>query len=184
MISTEIIPERLLLIDQGQIFLSKKKVTPQISKLLSCLCTEPCRKEDLVLRIWGYEYDPLRHDPMVLTLVQRLRDCLGDFRSRLLVDQGIYEIAPHYAWINPRVLQPSAPSAAIKFNEKELSYRQFQILAFIDRQGSASIGQVMKSFQVSRMTCHRELEILRKKSKISRSGKGRGSIYLSSMIFR
>ena len=99
MISLDLVPERIFIVHHGQVFLSNRRVPFQIRKLITCLVNEPCRKEDLVNRIWGYDYNPLRHDPMVLTLVQRAREVLGPFRKHLVVDQGIFELKPRFEWL-------------------------------------------------------------------------------------
>jgi hypothetical protein len=182
LLSFDLVPEKLLILSKGRAFLSHHRLTPQLRKLLTCLMNEPCQREDLVNRIWGYDYDPLRHDPMVLTLIQRLREALGPYRQSLRVKEGIFEIFPRFEWLRTPLAEEALKKVEIKMEaaalaQSDLNFRQNQILAHLVLSKNVKVGEIMKQFSVSRMTAHRDLETLRKEGYLQRKGKGRGSEY-------
>lgn len=152
-------------------------------RLLNQLSTEPLSKEQLVDLIWGYSYNPLTHDPMLMTLIQRTRKYLDDLGLKINVSEGVYQLSQPLLLseltekLESKVIQPRIPKAALL--DSSLSYRQFQILETISISlEPISIGSLLKTVKVSRMTLFRDIRELHLQKKISSLGKGRGVRYV------
>lgn len=152
-------------------------------KIINHLSTEPLSKEKLVELIWGYQYSPLAHDPMLMTLVQRARKYLKELKMKILVSDGVYQLdKPLLLDELTEKLVTKTLSVAMEsktFEDSRLTYRQFKILETISRSAEpVSIGSLLKSNRVSRMTLFRDLQELHLQKRIMRLGKGRGVSYV------
>lgn len=69
-----------------------------LKKLLFLFCASPGKifsKEDIVKRVWGVDYHPLRHDAALFTNIMRLRRLLGAQGEEILrVGEGGYRLVP------------------------------------------------------------------------------------------
>ena len=54
----------------------------------------PCDKQHLIEKVWGYNYDPLRHDSLVYTALTRLRVALEPMNHWIINDDTNYQLLP------------------------------------------------------------------------------------------
>ena len=69
-----------------------------LKRLLFLFAGAPNRsfsKEDIVQRVWGVDYHPLRHDAALFTNIMRLRRLLGEGGDEILrVGEAGYRLVP------------------------------------------------------------------------------------------
>ncbi len=81
--------KHLVLFDTEGISQSSKLTRTQIL-CLKHLHNQVCSKEFLIAKIWGYEYDSLRHDSLIYTIIARLKKILGAKKYWLLSEENGY----------------------------------------------------------------------------------------------
>ena len=174
----------LYLTNQNWVFIEEP--TTLVQKLIGRLSIEPLSKEQLVELIWGYTYDPLTHDPMLMTLIQRARKYLEQILLKITVSDGIYQLDQPLLlsdlssrWEN----RVATLSPQRKFlTDGKLTFRQLQILETISNSSEpVTIGGLLKLKKMSRMTLFRDLRELHLQNKIIRLGQGRGVSYVISI---
>lgn len=162
----------------------------QLRKLLLAIADGVWKKSELIRRVWGYEYDSERHDPLLKRAVQRLRKPLG---SALETIEGGYRLAPHTRVFldrpkiaptpilqEERTVEP-APTVAPETDDAELNDRQIQVLKLLRRRQWISIGEYAEIFTVSKPTATRDLCGLVRLGRCEARGKARATRYRARM---
>jgi len=73
----DLIPGSMTMFDGGNVRFHRSGINGLLRRLARILHAEgPLNKERLIQRIWRYEYDPLRHDPLVYSAMTKLRKLL------------------------------------------------------------------------------------------------------------
>jgi hypothetical protein len=123
-------------------------------------------KEELVEKVWGYEYNPTIHDSMIYTNIRRLRDLIP---VELILGQ--YRIASNIKWIYIGAQRPSENS------EFGISERQQAILELFARKSEVTREEIGHYLEISDRTVLRELTELVHKKLVAKSGAGRATKY-------
>lgn len=174
---------KLLLIDRGDVDLVSGLTGIQ-AKILGLLSKGEVGKEELVTQIWGYQYDPLRHDSLVYSAISKLRASLK-WASRWIesTDYG-YRLSPHVK-VTFFGQETGKKEKTAKIKQKvilnpELNIRQNLILESL-LNGSRSFWNqkaCREEFNVSTMTATRDLAEMVKRGIIRRVGRGRATVYV------
>lgn len=159
-------------------FYSKRLSTSQIQFLVS-LHNGVQSKESLIRAVWGYrDYDPIRHDHLVYTMLKRVRKALetrafwihssGDDLFSLDSEVGLVLNKGNSLKVESKKYEVEIP--------EELNFRQVQILEDLF-DGPFSAGDVATYFSITRMTSFRDLSHLVELGYLEKRGKGRGTKY-------
>lgn len=173
----ELLPGRLVIFHRGNVHVSVEAVPENMKRLLMELSFSHASKAALVEKVWGYRYDPLRHDPLLYNSIYRLRKLLGA-REALLVAES-----EGYRWASPakvRVFERDYSSAMPeqKLPPKGLSLRQHQALQQLKGGGEIGVSEYSRKFNVSKPTATRDLAELQRKGYLARIGKARATRYV------
>lgn len=136
-------------------------------------------KQELVERVWGYRYHPLRHDSLVYAAMSTLRKNLGtknawlqslDSGYKLIDNVIIYNaVAARQAASLPVTLRPAV--------DADLNYRQLQVLDYLQGHRFISAREYKELFQTTGITASRDLASLYDKKYVVRVGHGRSTRY-------
>lgn len=185
---------RLLLKEQSLITVSGGRLSPLLRKILGALATHrSMTKAELIEGVWGYDYDPLRHDAIVYVALQNLRKILGPCAKWLETTEGgwRFDSALHiFNLVAPGGEAPGAeglggaPSAVVPSRRRldeemdaKLNHRQSEALAQIPKSGFWTVPKYKKVFSVSTMTAYRDLKVLVDLKLLLRKGHGRLTTY-------
>ena len=160
-------------------------------KMLRRLSQGLASKEDLLKSVWGYEYDSLRHDPMIYTALTSLRRSLGVIAVHLQTFDDGWALADlAYAQTGgdlaakatPSAVKPMAPVLVF-----DLNWRQIKAIQRLEGRESLerwTVPQFKKAFEVSTMTAWRDLDGLVEKNYLIRLGRGRSTVYVATETWR
>ncbi|MGE4130340.1 MAG: hypothetical protein AB7F86_01810 [Bdellovibrionales bacterium] len=182
----DVVPKGIIILDRGDIEVVSTGFSNTLRKIVICLARGYVSKARLVEDVWGYEYDPLRHDPLVYTSISKLRIKLKSFGAWIESDQDGYRLSEKVKIIQSyteaeesKELLP--PPSALSSQNMGLSIRLLRLIAVIE---DAKPGQtfdapfVMRTFGVSRATATRDLNELVKRGLLRVTGKARATGYL------
>ncbi len=176
----------ITLFEKGSVFQSENSYTEFSRKLLSLLDSEKLvSKETLVRGIWDQEYDPLRHDGLIYSLINRTRKLLGEKSSWLenseegyFLGQGVKVLYYSEAATSPTEVKVVPQSLKNKGLVKSLlTSRQQEILNLFNSQAYLNTRLLVEQFQVSEATASRDLAKLYQDGYLSKQGSGRSTIY-------
>lgn len=190
-------PGTLILLDKGNVFLKSKGFNSVLRKILVLLKDSPKSKEDLVREIWGYEYDPLRHDSLVYSSINKIRHLLAPHADWVqLTEQGyvlskaVKVIIKNNLKTSPLIKnklpldvkslpQKAKVRLAPKWSKhlKDLNFRQIQILDYLKNHSSISVQELSAKLLISKPTATRDLSKLYDLCIVSRVGQGRATRY-------
>ncbi len=181
-----LIPGKTLLFGRDGIYWAQTGRSQNLIYLIHLLFTGWNNKEEIVKNIWGYEYDPLRHDPMLFSALQGLRRCLGPYSDWLLRTEEGYRLDPEVEYRNcsqkiskPQIKKKAASEELQKGLELNFNFRQLRLLESQEFNDSGiDVNAYKKLFKVSQITATRDLSDLLKQNAIQRVGKGRATRYL------
>lgn len=174
----------LLIVDRANIEWKAEGISSQIRRIVEILSAGNSSKESLVEHIWGYKYNPLRHDHLVYGLMSRLRALLGSRASWIeMTEQGyrlkegvIVRVHGEAPVSRKNVsMQPASENRV----GNELSYRQLKLLEFLRTHDSIDASSFAKFFKISRVSATRDLTLLWKKGFVKRIGRARATRYIS-----
>jgi len=170
----------LTLFEAGNVRHVPRGASNQVAKFLCVLADGPKGKEEIITRVWGERYHPLRHDPLLYTLVSKLRKELGEHCAWVEASEKGYELQ---RGVIVREFQraPEPASEIVHATEMtdhpELSFRQRQILGLAQQTSFIDVKILGEQFSVSPATANRDLSQLEKLGWLSRSGRGRATRY-------
>lgn len=138
---------------------------PVLQRILKMLLSKPTglSKENLVESVWGLNYHPLHHDPMIYSAMGRLRDLIP-----IEMNSGVYKLPGTIRW------------TYLSQNKKDsfnLSSRQKKIMEIIENSQALSRKEVVETLEISERTALRELTNLVRMGLLVQSGAGRGVHY-------
>ncbi len=176
----------VLIYDHGKIRFHPGAPPQLILKLARQLSVAECSKENLVSRVWGYRYHPLRHDATIYKAISRLRELLepgwieATAAGYRLKPGIILSFARDSGAPKPREPAPLPAagdgSSAIR---EELNWRQTHILKLMKSRDFIDTEHCQKLFNVSEATARRDLSQLVRASLLTRLGKGRAIKYIA-----
>lgn len=170
----------LVICDQGNLAFHRGGVSPTMKNFLLQLARGPMTKPELIASIWGYQYHPLRHDPLLYNLVNRLRRILGKWAAWVQASgDGGYHLAPD---VHVRVYEHSLPTAEFPDAPPDdartaLNHRQLAILSYLEREPHIDAQMCQQLFKVAKITASRDLTQLFALKLVRRIGRGRATVY-------
>jgi hypothetical protein len=173
------------ILERGEAVYRGKGVTQQMTALLTALGQGERSKADLVRAIWGYQYHPLRHDPLIFQAVSRVRELLGS-RSHWVESTATgYRLWPEVRVVSlrseerspePSWARASAPARA-GLASGDLNFRQVRILELMKKSRFLAASDCARKFRVTEMTARRDFAALMKAGWIARTGRARATRY-------
>lgn len=189
----DLLPGSVIILDKGNVTLKKKGINSMMRKILLMIRQEPQTKEQLIQNIWGYNYDPLRHDPLIYSTINKIRKVLGLYGDWILLTEQGYVMKREVKVIFKNSLKTSTKAAQKKTkalvvtaserkrrwddNFKHLNFRQIQIVDYLKVNPSLSISELSEHLDISKPTATRDLSHLFKLGILKRAGKGRATRY-------
>ena len=179
-------------VDDGALLVDRAEIrrTQALSRthreILAALASGPKSNGQLISTAWGYEYHPLRHNPLLYSAIRSLRQRLeADWIEssadgyRLLA--GV-EVVSHLDRAPARTSKGAAefPSAPRAFaHRRDLNARQNEILNALTTgcKPHWAPRDSRETFGVSTMTATRDLSDMSAKGMIRRLGRGRATYY-------
>lgn len=173
----DLLPNGVIVVDHGSISVITPSLPRVSRRILEALAVSHQTKADLVARVWGYAYDPLRHDSLVYTSISKLRQALGSTGEWIEMDEKGYRLRSGVHLKSPVTATPTASVNIIPATN--LSFRQLRILTTFARneRGVVGVDDVMREFQVSRATATRDLAELTTRGYLRRLGRARATRY-------
>lgn len=170
----------LTLFDQGNVRHLSRGASNQVAKFLAFLSDSPRSKEQIVNEVWAESYHPLRHDPLLYTLVSKLRKELGPHSPWVEASDHGYQLqqgiaVKQFETTNPESAEPELDVSETEW--KELSFRQRKILGLARKSSYVDVGILGEAFKISSATANRDLSQLEREGWLARSGKGRATRY-------
>ncbi len=174
----------------GLLILTPKTVLAQkfgvSSLLMSALIVlankKSVSKEELVILIWGYDYDPLRHDTLLYALIHRLREILGPLEKGLIGENHHYSL--NYSFkhldLSNEVRPKNSSNENLQMSFKKTTnwnIRQHRALGLMKKGQTYKVSEYATSFNVSLMTALRDLKELHSFELINVYGKARATTY-------
>lgn len=149
-------------------------------------------KEDLVHTVWGYVYDPLRHDSMIYSALSNLRKILGVKNNFIETSELGYKLTAQLLNLvtntsttktDKDVTIPVHQNSIISqlamndFIKLGLNSRQIQMMIFLETHPFISVKNAVQMFATSEITANRDLRYLHQKNLVLRIGQGRATQY-------
>lgn len=159
------------------------------TKILRLLGEGDASKEKLVETVWGYRYDPIRHDAMVYTALSSLRKCLAHAADWIQATEQGYRFTGALMWQRPRAEGKTAPQGEASLRTlpapsslgsqliSVLNHRQIEILEWMSERRFLTVRDTREKFDVSEITALRDFDGLRQRGLVVRSGKARTTRY-------
>lgn len=174
----DVLPKKGLIFSESGISLSDG-LTPLVRQALLLLSRQALSKKDFVEMLWGYQYDSLRHDSLVYTLLGRVREFFT--KQHDLVNLQQHTVALHELQVRVYDHQTTtitkAPVKDESKQQKSLNYRQIEILEYLEKNRFISTQQASEFLQTTIVTASRDLVNLHKQNRVSKSGRGRAIRY-------
>lgn len=174
-------PGSLTIFDRGNVIHFPDQLSRSLRSLLVELQKGTMTKEDLIQRVWKYEYHPLRHDALIYSAMAKLRKVLGARSHWIEASESGYQLRPEVSVIahprEPRASVAVASSVAPE-SPSDLNFRQQKILRFLDENEFIDTATCRSIFQMSEVTASRDLSDLVRLSLLDRVGKGRATKYV------
>ncbi len=184
------LPGLILLMIHGQVEAHKLQLHSQIAKLFQILAQGETAREDLVKGLWGYTYNPLRHDALVYSLMSRVRTLLGPAESYLVShESGSYSLRNDFTVIHLAPswqeksfldkLQAAEQSGSVPELSNSINQRQRKILRYLEQHEEVDLASCLGLFEgISKVTLSRDLSQLVERHVLVRTGKGRSTSYI------
>lgn len=141
-------------------------------------------KAELLRDIWGYDYDPLRHDSMIYAALAALRKWLGPEAAWLETAENGWRLREGLEFRDGQNRGASPERAPSSFTPAplfgEFNHRQLKALKELGKRGFWDIRGYKKDFAVSTMTAWRDLQTLTAGGYLIRTGRGRATRYLAA----
>lgn len=187
-------PKGLVLIQSGEVIVKNSGMTNLLARLIRSLAQGTCSKETLIQEIWGYTYDPLRHDPLLHRALTSLRKLLSPYEDWLQFDGDTYQLKPdlkihenlsllktHFRNLKPEVKTRASPPAPIEYDLR-LNHRQNLFLKSWEKNEPIDIRIYARSFQISLASATRDLTHLKENGYLQKIGRGRATKYIRGGI--
>ncbi len=178
-------PKSLTYITADGIFHQANELSTLNYKIISKLSEGFTSKEELVNSVWGYTYDPLRHDSLIYSSFSGLRKLLS--ADSRIIETSEVGYALHAKVINLlETNDADTPALDERFTLQSdisellkhgLNFRQIQIMQYLDQNQFISVKTAIRLFSTSEITANRDLRTLYQKELVLRVGQGRSTHY-------
>lgn len=190
----DLIPRALIVVDNGTILVQNEELTPLLRTLLVCLGSGKSTKEEIVQSVWGYDYHPLKHNPLLYKAISKLRILLADRKSWIDGIDGNYSLSKKvqiYFWASNHIKKETNVAQLIGEkteiastnsenrapSDQRLNHRQLWVLRHLHETESIDVQKYRELFQVSLATATRDLSGLSTLFYIVKIGQGRATKY-------
>jgi hypothetical protein len=176
----------VVLFYENKIEVPKLKLTPTDAKLLMAILNGNQTKDQICRRVWGYEYDSLRHDNIIYTAMRSLRKSLGNGGSWIETSENGYHFVNDGKFkINDlkqstKLSEDKKPSSPFELSLGQLNLRQMKSLQFLKNNESLDVASYQQLYNVSDVTASRDLRSLKEQGFVVSVGKARAIKYLLS----
>lgn len=188
------LPGLILIFDRGQVGAHKVQLNSQMVKLFQILGQGETTREELVAGLWGYSYNPLRHDSLIYGLMSRVRSLLGEAEVYLVSNEsGSYSLRRDFqviqwrgAWQEKKSSMPRQgaqhnPDTKSAMLDVALNQRQRKILRYLEQNKELDLNHCLSLFEgVSKVTLSRDLSQLVERKLLLRLGRARSTSYILS----
>jgi DNA-binding winged helix-turn-helix (wHTH) protein len=180
----DLVPGTITILDRGHVE-HAPGLTPQLRSCLRELASGRGTKAELVRSVWGYDYHPLRHDPVVYSALASLRKLLGARASWIETTEDGYRLTTGVrakfqsvgtsaeAGDESLVEAPSSRQESATL----LNHRQIALVRALKPSDFVTIKTYRKRFGVSDMTALRDLAALQSQGFVVRVGRARATRY-------
>lgn len=173
----------ILILTPKSLLVRKSGVSTLLLTALKLLSTKAnVSKDELVSVVWGYQYDPFRHDSLIYALIHRLRDVLGPLEKGLIGENHQYTLSHNFKHLDLSV--ETMPNEAanenlqLDFNKApQWNIRQHKVIGLINKGQTFKVSEYARVFNVSLITALRDLKELKDHKVINVFGKGRATTY-------
>lgn len=184
----DLLPGSLTFIDQEEIVHINECLTLTLKKALTLLSEGEVSKENFIEKLWGYNYDPLRHDASVYALINRLKKMFAQKKDWIELSSNAYHLKPatEVVMYAAAIAQPVSsiqnilPQTATDL-AAQLNLRQLKALHYLNENESLSVKLYSKIFAVTAITANRDLTSLWQNNYIQRIGRGRATVYVTKV---
>ncbi len=177
----DLVPGSIVVLNKGNVDYLMNNASSVIRSIAKELIQGEVSKQELIERVWGYKYAPLRHDSLVYRSISRFRQMLGANASWLEATATGYRLAPDVSVQFHRsetVIVPRGPTVIPEPTVTDgMNYRQVKILERLQTDDFINVKVCQTLFDVSEITARRDLAELYRVSLVQRIGKGRATQY-------
>ncbi len=186
-------PKSLTIITKNGFFHKPQELSTLVYKILTTLSDGFTSKEKLVNAVWGYEYDPLRHDSLIYSSFSSLRKILAEEAHLIETSELGYKLNARLInmleqknELEKEKLSGPFPSETLNAGQSDqimtlaragLNSRQIQIMAYLEKNPFISVKTLVTLFSTSEITANRDLRSLYEKKLVIRVGQGRATQY-------
>lgn len=178
---------RVIVFSEKKIDIPPSGLTPLDVKLLLNIVNGSSSKEELCKNVWGYEYDPYRHDMMIYTALSSLRKNLASASSWIeTTEKGyafnrerMFKIEDSLAPVDKKNENKNDLNLLINLSS-DLNLRQIKTLSHLKKHESIDVSEYKTIFKVSDITASRDLRALKKNGLVLSIGKARATKYTLS----
>lgn len=182
-------PGSLTVFDQGSVEHYPGSVSKSTKELLLEMSKGQISKEDLIKKVWKYDYHPLRHDALIYSAIAKLRKLLGKRSHWIEVSENGYGLRTEVqvaSYQSQEITEVISEAIFAKESRPErslsLNHRQQKILRFLEQNETIDSMTVRGLFKTSEITASRDLAELLKLRLVNRMGKGRATKYSRGFI--
>lgn len=179
----DLIPGGVVILDRGRVRNCSAGFSSVIRALAKVLMSGEASKQDLIEKVWGYNYQALKHDALIYRNVSRFRALLGKAASWVEVTESGYRLAEgvevRFREHEAKAPAADAPAPAPAAPAPNVSLRQLKLLQHLATAESLDVKQAMRLFGLSEMTARRDLTQLFNLKLVQRLGKGRATRYVA-----
>lgn len=182
-LSFDVIQNRLIYFFENKIHVETRKLTKTDIKILQSLINGTKTRASLCQQVWGYTYDPIRHDTVIHTAIRSLRKNMGPGSVWIETHENGYQISSsvktHLLTLNvTKKAQEDSTPDRIKQNDQDLNLRQIKALQILKKQEALDVANYRKIFNVTEVTASRDLRGLKKNGFVVSIGKARAIKYV------
>jgi DNA-binding winged helix-turn-helix (wHTH) protein len=180
----DLVPGSIIIINKGNVHYVKNNSSSVIRSIAKELMGTEASKQGLIEKVWGYEYQPLKHDPLIYRSVSRFRQMLGKDENWLVATDSGYrfaedvEVRIHRSVSLPKISRPKPEQPNIADG---MNYRQLKIINSLAKDEFINVKGCQELFDVSEITARRDLAELSRRDVLTRIGKGRATRYKLSL---
>ncbi len=164
-----------VIFDRGRVH-TVTGLTPLMRKTLTALLQGHGRKDELITHVWGYEYDPQRHDSLIYNSVTGLRKILGPSAHWIETTEAGYRMASGIQ-LRTDDVRPETFSGATTALAPGLNHRQLTFLKKVKPGEFIHVRSYQKLFHVAEITACRDLASLHREGYVLRVGRARATRY-------
>ncbi len=173
----------IIILTKTDILIKSEGISEMLSKTLILLSSKKfTRKEEITTFVWGYTYDPIRHDTSIYTLIHRLREVLGPMEKDLVGENHSYHFSHDFKHLDLSfdegpILPPNELLQGTYIKAPKWNIRQHKALQMIRKGASFKVSDYAHEFNISLITALRDLTELKKAKQVNVYGRARATTY-------